>query len=332
MKEKRNRLPRAASDLRNALYKDCDGRHFPSLEEKMRVFQAIMRIPGIIYSKKLHLNWCSYKQKELRKAANLARKSDVHEQDGTVTAAQPTSAGSSSIPIPLSSTGESAEIISEWLRERLGAEPDPPLSVLCRWADALGVSVGDVAVILRKLAADAGGGGTSCSSACAGGGGGGDGDDVGDVGDVGTLSGTPDCDLDDGATDVMVERGTWQVAPVAADAGSDFTKLDTTEPDADAEGTTTVADGASPYEHTYTAYSPTVFSPPMGLPYADEPSGLPAHWDPRAARWTHDGGAVEDHADAAAGFVDGAFYAGAGKGPQAGGYGGAMSGAFAEFG
>ncbi|KAL7277617.1 hypothetical protein ACG7TL_008544 [Trametes sanguinea] len=248
----------------------------------------------------------------------------------------------------------------DWLRERLGAEPDPPLSVLCRWADALGVSVGDVAVILRKLAADAGGGGTSCSSAFAGDGGGGNDDDVGDVGDVGTLSGTvrtlwigltsashpdarfmhplsyrkPNCDeLDDSATDIMQE-GTWPVAPVAAEATSDFNRLDTTEPDADADadadGTTTVADRASPYEHAYTAYSPTVFSPPMGLPYADEPSGLPAHWDP--ARWTHDGGAVEDHAGAPAGFVDGAFYAGAGKGSLAGGYGGAMLGGFAEFG
>ncbi|KAI9064762.1 hypothetical protein FKP32DRAFT_1591137, partial [Trametes sanguinea] len=254
-----------------------------------------MRIPGIKYARKQHLNWCSYKEKELRKAAHATKESPRQNEATPKQKHARSAAGSSSSSDP----AEHARMM-KWLREQLATAPDPPLSVLCRWADALAVSVGDVAVILRKLTETATDGtGEDAEDAFDGqayGGGGGDhgahGTDVDRVGAEmlttgGSLGRVEGDVLDNAAT--YEQGGTWQTASAAADTTNRLSADRTV--DVDAKTPMADTDYASPYGYTHTAYSPSVFSP-TGLPYADgphdaveEPSGVPAYWAPEP--WMH---------------------------------------------
>ncbi|CDO77592.1 hypothetical protein BN946_scf184936.g17 [Trametes cinnabarina] len=161
-------------------------------------------------------------------------------------------------------TGNKGDVrkITDFLKEKLCADPDPPFSTLCRWADVLGVSVSAVAGILRKVVKDAGTGGHTPEGPQRA--------QVTDDTDAGSEDGGVlkiatgfDPQDEDGGS--YVRGGTWQEGP-----GS-------TPRSMNAE--------ASPCAYTHAAYSPTVFSPTT-LPNPDvcaessQHAGHDEGWEP----------------------------------------------------
>ncbi|KAI0330411.1 hypothetical protein GY45DRAFT_1323742 [Cubamyces sp. BRFM 1775] len=113
----------------------------PSLAEKLAAFHKIKNIPGTHwYKKHTHLTWCSGKEREpARRAARAVQKPGILvEQEGEKRV------------VPLDGSS-----LYDMLRARLRAVPDPPLSTVRAWADAVGVGVGEVAVVLCELVAAA---------------------------------------------------------------------------------------------------------------------------------------------------------------------------------
>ncbi|KAI8978265.1 hypothetical protein BD414DRAFT_530638 [Trametes punicea] len=134
---KRRPVPPEAKLLRNALYQDMN--RLPTLREKLHALSEIKKLPGTgRYTRKQHLSWCSRKEKKLTARA-------VEIGHGVSTGAG-----------PATEPPHGATTIGEFLRAQLGAVPDPPFSVVLRWAREVGAPIETVAAILRNIVDGAG--------------------------------------------------------------------------------------------------------------------------------------------------------------------------------